>query len=282
MCIFAVSDLHTDFKANRLVLDELTRSGYSRDTLLVAGDIADRLEVIEDTLALLKSRFAKVFYTPGNHELWVRFDAHDSVAKLKKVIELSERLGIETGPAKAEGVWVVPLFSWYEARFAGGEGADEEELRAWADFYFCKWPPEMSSVSEYFRDLNAGRLRSYEGEVITLSHFLPRRDLLPGVDGLRFKGLLKVAGSGWLDAQVRALNSSVHVFGHSHINCDRVMDGVRYVQNALRYPSERGASVPSLKLIWPPAPAIYGPTETDRAREGRQKRASLRLRSVAS
>jgi predicted phosphodiesterase len=254
MCIFAISDLHTDFKANRLLLDELTRPGYRRDTLLVAGDIADRLEVLEDTLALLRSRFAKVFYMPGNHELWVRSDAYDSIEKLRRVIELCDQLGVHTRPAQAEGVWIVPLFSWYEAQFDGDESADAEELQAWADFYFCKWPPEVVSVSEYFRTLNAGRLTSYEGEVITLSHFLPRRDLLPEADNLRFKSLPKVAGSTWLDAQLRILNSRVHVFGHSHINCDRVIEGVRYVQNALRYPGERGDAVPSLKLIRPLAP----------------------------
>lgn len=253
MGIFAISDLHTDFKVNRLLLDELTRSGYRQDTLLVAGDIADRLEVLEDTLALLRSRFAKVFYTPGNHELWVRFEAHDSLEKLRRVVELCDSLGVHTRPSNAEEVWIVPLYSWYEAQFDDVESEDEDELQAWADFYFCKWPPEVTNVSEYFRTLNAGRLSRYEGEVITLSHFLPRRDLLPKAENLRFKSLPKVAGSSWLDAQIRTLNSRVHVFGHSHINCDRVIDGVRYVQNAFRYPSERGNSTPTLKMIWPPA-----------------------------
>jgi hypothetical protein len=203
---------------------------------------------------------------PGNHELWVRSDAYDSLEKLRKVIELCDHLGVHTRPSKAEGVWIVPLFSWYEAEFDEEESGDEEELQAWADFYFCKWPPEVSSVSEYFRALNAANLSSYEGKVITLSHFLPRRDLLPAADDLRFKSLPKVAGSSWLDAQLRILNSSVHVFGHSHINCDRVIDGVRYVQNALRYPSERGSSTPALKMIWPPTPDESADTvETDGA-----------------
>lgn len=260
MRIFAVSDLHTDFKANRQLLEELLLHARREDTLLVAGDIADRIEVIEETLALLRRKFADVFYTPGNHELWVRGEGHDSVEKLARLIALCDRLGVRTGPGKACGVWVVPLFSWYEAQFdADAEaGADEEELQGWADFYFCKWPPEVTSVSDYFRELNAGRLRSYEGEVITLSHFLPRRDLLPHARHLRFKSLPKVSGSSWLDAQLRAVNSSVHVFGHSHINCDRVIDGVRYVQNALRYPSERKSFAPSLKMIWPPAPGAHG------------------------
>jgi hypothetical protein len=59
------------------------------------------------------------------------------------------------------------------------------------------------------------------------------------VERLRFKGLPKVAGCAALDKQIRSLKSGVHVFGHSHISCDRVIDGVRYIQNPLRYPRER-------------------------------------------
>ena len=36
--------------------------------------------------------------------------------------------------------------------------------------------------------------------------------------------------------QIGRLGSAVHVFGHSHQNVDAVLDGVRYVQNALGHP----------------------------------------------
>jgi hypothetical protein len=85
--------------------------------------------------------------------------------------------------------------------------------------------------------------------VISFSHFLPRRDLLPAAERLRFKGLPKVAGCAALDQQIRHLKSCVHVFGHSHINCDRVIDGVRYVQNPLRYPRERTNTDFPVKII---------------------------------
>jgi hypothetical protein len=97
--------------------------------------------------------------------------------------------------------------------------------------------------------MNERRLHAYDGPVISFSHFLPRRDLLPGVERLRFKGLPKVAGCARLDAQIRSLNASVHIFGHSHISCDRVIDGVRYVQNPLRYPRERTDTAFPLKII---------------------------------
>jgi hypothetical protein len=247
MRIFAVSDLHTDFKENRLLLERLSREEYTRDVLLVAGDIADRLEVIGETLSLLRTRFARVFYTPGNHELWTRNETGDSVDKYFRVVELCGRLGVATSPEKQGGVWIVPLLSWYETGV--DDGAERPE--GWADFYFCKWPEWIGSPSAYFLKMNEPHVRSYDAPVVSLSHFLPRRDLLPPVENLRFKQLPQVSICEPLEAQIRRLGSAVHVFGHSHINRDLRLDGVRYVQHALQYPRERNnARTEIVKLVW--------------------------------
>jgi len=87
--------------------------------------------------------------------------------------------------------------------------------------------------------MNGPVIRPYDKPVITFSHFLPRRDLLPDAARLRFKALPHVAGSEKLDRQIRAIGSAIHVFGHSHINRDQTIEGVRYVQHALLYPKER-------------------------------------------
>jgi predicted phosphodiesterase len=239
MRILAISDLHTDFQENKWLLEQLPDGTYRRDVLIAAGDISDRLETLKSTLALLRSKFMKVFYVPGNHELWARQGVHSSVEKFFSVLELCERLDIQTSPEPVDGVWIVPLFSWYEAQFDADNSGNAESLAGWADFHLCKWPAEMGPVCDFFLNLNEPRLRCYDGPVISFSHFLPRRDLLPPPERLRFKGLPKVAGCAALDAQIRHLRSRVHVFGHSHISCDRLIDGVRYVQNPLRYPRER-------------------------------------------
>lgn len=242
MRIFAVSDLHTDFTANWLGLQRVTSPEHLHDALVVAGDIADDLMIIEKTLRLLRANFGQVFYVPGNHELWVRKSSLDSVEKFRQVLSLCEDLGICTKPARAGETWIVPLFSWYESGYDADNSADPTELEGWSDFYFCKWPPEISSVSAYFLELNEPNIRAYDGPVITFSHFLPHRDLLPPVSYLKFKGLPLVAGSVAIDAQIRRLNSDLHVFGHSHINFDREIDGVRYVHNAFGYPKLNGTA----------------------------------------
>jgi hypothetical protein len=108
----------------------------------------------------------------------------------------------------------------------------------------------MVSVPEYFLNINESRIKEYDSPVITMSHFLPRRELLPAVEKLSFKGLPLVAGTLALDRQVRALNAVTHVFGHSHIDFDQVIEGVRYVQHAFDYPREKGWSKEPLKQIW--------------------------------
>jgi predicted phosphodiesterase len=250
MRIFAFSDLHTDFTENRRQLQQLSSTGYLQDVAVVAGDIADDLRIIAWTLQTLRSKFGKVFYVPGNHELWVRNTPLNSVEKFHQILSLCEEIGIFIQPARAGKTWIIPLFSWYDAGFDEDNTADIAALEGWADFYFCKWPGEIQSVSEYFLEMNELNLGKYNGPVITLSHFLPRRELLPPVSKLSFRGLPLVAGTAVLDRQIRELNAVIHVFGHSHINCDQVIDGVRYVNNAFGYPREEGIPKYHLKQIW--------------------------------
>ena len=250
MRLFAASDIHTDFKKNWSVVEELSETAYRNDAIIVAGDIADHPGTIHNTLSLLRSKFKHVFYVPGNHELWVRGGGLDSVEKFSRIVELCDNLDVETRPKKVAGLWIVPLFSWYEASFDVEAGGEESQLEGWGDFRFCKWPDSVDRVSEYFVAMNEPHIRRYDGQVISFSHFLPRPELLPPRRNLRFKGLPKVAGSTSIEGQIRRLNSRVHVFGHSHINYDCVIDGIRYVQNALAYPNEHHRERSPVKLIW--------------------------------
>jgi predicted phosphodiesterase len=231
MRIFAVSDLHTDHLGNSRRVRHISTVDFVDDVLVVAGDIAHDLEIIGWTLAELRARFARVFYVPGNHELWVRDGERDSIEKFGVILRLCDDIGVETHPGKVGDHWIVPLFSWYDSEYDVEREADVSSLEGWVDFYFCKWPLRIGSVADYFLGLNRSRIRSYDGDVITFSHFLPRRELLPTIEKLSFKGLPLVAGTPALDRQVREVSGATHVFGHSHIRFDRVIDGVRYVHH---------------------------------------------------
>jgi len=248
MRLFATSDLHTDYRENFRWLQELSDTEYRDDVLIVAGDVSDRMEVIRETLLLLRSKFRQLLFTPGNHELWVRDAGINSLEKFQLILNLCDELGIARKPLRLEKFWVVPLFSWYDGVFEP-EMKDEEPVarRAWADFHFCRWPEEAKPLADYFLRLNEPHLKSYQGPVVSFSHFIPRMDLLPPKQYLRIGWLGTVSVCAALDSQIRKLNSRVHVCGHTHTTIDRVIDGVRYVQNAVRYPKER-SSTPSLPI----------------------------------
>ena len=93
--ILAVSDIHTDHALNMQWAERLPTS--TRDILIVAGDVSDRLETFEETMSTLAQRFGLVFFVPGNHDLWVTQDGSeggDSVDKLRRLHEVCERHGV--------------------------------------------------------------------------------------------------------------------------------------------------------------------------------------------
>ena len=249
MRLFATSDLHTDYRENFNWLKELSDTAYRDDALIVAGDISDRLEIVRKTLLFLRAKFRHVLFTPGNHELWVRNEAIDSIEKLRRVLNLCDELGVITSPLRLDTVWVVPLFSWYDGVFHS-ERHERAARQSWVDFHLCKWPEGTAPLSDYFLRMNEPHLKTYDAPVVTFSHFIPRSDLLPPKEYLKLDWLESVSICAALDNQIRSLKSFTHVCGHTHTTVDHVIDGVRYIQNAVRYPRERITPTSPIKLIW--------------------------------
>jgi len=260
----------------------LPLGAHAHDALIVAGDVSDDLEVLERTLAELRSRFAHVFFCPGNHELWSETAASrrahppaaNSLEKLDRLLQLCARLGVHTGPLRvgagpgATPVLVVPLLSWHEEAFDTEPALSTLEVpRAqlvMKDFVACKWPPGLPAqdVARVLDARNeaewqragcdvAAMVRAARGAgepVVSFSHFLPRLELCPEKRFLFFPNLVKAVGSRWLGARVAALAPDLHVFGHTHFGCDATLDGVRYVQASLSYPQEREQRMSTIAL----------------------------------
>lgn len=273
------SDLHSDMGKNMTHLKQLP---ICQDTvLLLAGDIASSLEVIETSFRLLQAKFGAIFYVPGNHELWVsKKDGLSSVHKFLAILEICEELGVHTRPAFINSDCAVcPLFSWYKDNLVDGFS------RNLADIPFdmqTQWPWDITGrgdtndaqqpeIADFFLSLNERRIAAappaardalkraevvaeeakqaqLDGKVlpplpktkdddeifvVTMSHFVPRQECYPGP-----RRLCGVMGCREIEEQARACGSRCHIFGHSHISCDRQVEGVRYVQHPLGYPND--------------------------------------------
>jgi predicted phosphodiesterase len=251
MRIFALSDLHADFEVNRQWIASLSTVEYRDDVLILAGDVCDSIQLLEFCMSALASRFAKVLYVPGNHELWVFRDEHPgtSLEKFQQVSRVIEDCGASMQPFHCNGLSIVPLLGWYDYSF--GEPSSEV-LEAWMDYRACRWPDHLSlyEVTEHFLRLNHGALTVTNDVVISFSHFLPRLDIMPNYVSGMTRMLYPVLGSSRLEAQIRQIKPAIHVYGHSHLNRMRTLDGVLYVNNAFGYPHESGITAKRLVCIY--------------------------------
>jgi len=166
--VWALSDIHVENPQNMSWIKGLSVIEYYNDILLLAGDVANSIDKIEEALQLLTQIFGRVFFVPGNHDLWTEIasakqDLSDSLRKLQSVRALCDRMGVETRPAAVPVgsdsiVLVVPMYSWYHASFdtepnlTGWEGAEPANKMA-ADFRMTKWPDSVSMQDESVAEL---------------------------------------------------------------------------------------------------------------------------------
>ncbi len=279
MRIWILSDIHVDFIANQSWLDQLSDFEYQDDLLILAGDVTHNLDLFKSTLISLRKKFKMLFFVPGNHDLWLRDNLFsDSIEKFHHIQQFCKSNDIKTSPELVSNnsvdILIVPLFSWYHLPHQTGslyitkpgEGSYEE---VWNDSYFVKWPSKNFKPVEYFFELNKQQFKSVSADlVITFSHFLARQENMFYNEGkIDIEKMKKfdrnpkfnfsmIAGSKLIDEQLRLMGSKIHVYGHQHINHDRIINGVRYVAHCLGYPAERLRGMiegiaQGLKQVWP-------------------------------
>ncbi len=284
--LLAVSDLHIGYPENRAYADALS-PGDPGDWLIVAGDVGEVFADVGFVLASLANRFAKVIWTPGNHELWTL--PSDPVtlrgaARYEALVKVCRRFGVLT-PEDEFPVWngpggpvtVAPLFALYDYSFRadgsaahGAEAAgaaadravrDDARLAALAAARKAGIRPAdegrlhadpYPSAAAWCRDLVAAaerRLDAVAGPAVLVSHWPLVRD---PVAALRHQEFAPWCGTtltaGWHTRhQVVAA-----VYGHLHIPRTTRYDGVRFEEVSVGYPREwqrRGTAAPGPRVI---------------------------------
>jgi len=257
--VFCVSDIHTDHPENWTLIENWDANQFNKQTdiLILAGDISTKLSIVKKTFQLIHRYFDHVFFVPGNNELRIGKSEtfQDSFQKFHEILKICKEMNIYTTPKKINGVWIVPLFSWYEPNFDKKFDGNLQYQKHWLDFYKIKWPnawKDLDSAAKQFVSLNNFHKEEDDtSPVITFSHFLPRFELLPNRMFIK-KSLPLVVGYDKLDDQLRKFGAIIHVCGHTHINVDTTIAGVRYVQHALGHPVEQ-------KSIWKMSFRSYAP-----------------------
>jgi len=204
----------------------------------------------------------------SNQEVGQSPNESTSLHKLSDLLQACTDSGVHTTPTyyrnaagMSQDIWVFPLLSWYHASWDTEPELPEdlyESMRwtnmpftsRWMDFHRCTWPHSLVSpedfksiesdstaLSDFFAMLNEPCIQQMKAcgganghdVVLSFSHFLPRQELCPEKRALKESKITKVIGSDATERQVRQLGSNVHVFGHTHIPVDLVVEGTRYV-----------------------------------------------------
>ena len=273
--LFAISDLHISYPENREYVENL-RPDSPADWLIVAGDVAERFLDIAWALHTLRSKYAKVIWVPGNHELWTpKGDQVQSRGeqRYRQLVELCRKLDVLTpedpfpvwpGADADSGIVIAPLFVLYDYTFrppganstddglaaaarAGVMASDEAMLHPDPHPSREQWCEERVAESE--RRLAARR----EGLPTVLVNHFPLTE--EPTRALRFPEFAQWCGTTRTADWHKRFDAQAVVYGHLHIPRTTHEDGVRFEEVSLGYPREwsRRGPAPSPRRILPAA-----------------------------
>jgi 3',5'-cyclic AMP phosphodiesterase CpdA len=271
--LLAVGDLHITHPENRRIVEQL-RPQEAADWLIVCGDVSETIADVEWALEALSRRFAKVIWTPGNHELWTPPDDQVQLRgeqRYRHLVEICRRMGVVT-PEDSYAVWqgedgplaIAPIFVLYDYSFGRNIAPTKAQSLALAHRAGVVCSDEFLLHPDPYASRDAWcharvkhteeRLERCEKDVpiVMVNHF-------PLIDQPT-KVLLHPEFAQWCGTTRTAdwhsrFNTAAVVYGHLHIPRTTWHDGVRFEEVSLGYPREwhrRNPARPILRRIMPP------------------------------
>lgn len=253
--LLAISDLHLNQRANRDAL--ATLGSHPDDWLIIAGDIGEKLEHLEMALDAFAPRFARLIWTPGNHDLWSKRTG-PSVERYDELVALCRARGVLTPEDPyvewpgALGTFIVPMFLLFDYTFRP-EGMTEAEAIPWAKESGVVSNDERMMDSSPYPSLPAwchARVAATESRLnaipagartVLINHWPLRYDLARPPRIPRFSVW---SGTTLTEDWGRRYRAIVVVSGHLHFRTTLFRHGVRYEEVSLGYPrdwrAERG------------------------------------------
>ena len=212
----------------------------------MAGDVAERTELVLRILSQLSQRFEKVIWAPGNHELFSRAtDRFRGREKYDELVAGCRELGVLTpeDPYATFGtVTIAPLFTLYDysfrnpgssveaavaqARDKGIVMTDEFAIAPFVDIRAWCWDRLAYSIK---------RLSRVSGPTILINHWpLVQEPTL----NLRFPEVGLWCGTRHTRNWPQRFSAQAVVYGHLHMPAHMMVDGVEHIEVSLGYPRE--------------------------------------------
>ncbi|WP_417694872.1 metallophosphoesterase family protein [Roseibium sp.] len=251
-----MSDLHLASEANRDALHALP--SFRNDWLIVAGDVGEKFEHIRLAFEILTQKFEKVFWVPGNHDLWAIPETRDArplagEARYSALIDCARAYGVST-PEDPFEIWngaggpcvIAPLFLLYDYSFRP-DAIARDEVVSWAseqgsvcaDEFFLDPAPWQSredwcaarcaETERRLQDIPAGM------QTILVNHYPLRSDLIHIPRVPRFTPW---CGTRRTENWHQRYNAKVVISGHLHTRRTDWRDATRFEEVSLGYPRQ--------------------------------------------
>ncbi len=254
MKLWAISDLHVHFPANRAALARVP--AHPHDWLALGGDVGETEDHLRATLDALVPKFAKLLWVPGNHELWTRprREGVRGVSKYERLVAICREYGVLT-PEDPYPRWpgagnfrVAPLFVLYDYSFRPSSVPPERAV-AWAAEAGLQCMDEVLLEPEPYASIPAwceARVRYTEARLaqacaqddarlVIVNHFPLRAQ---DVHLARIPRFSIWCGTRATADWHRRFRAHVVVTGHLHVRGTSYADGCRFEEVSLGYPRQ--------------------------------------------
>jgi len=237
--ITITSDLHIDFwvkstnseekqkKMMRTLFDKLMPDDAS-DILIIAGDIGHYNMQNKYMFEVLRESFAEVYWTYGNHDLYLVSNSlskkygHDSFARLDEMVALSDAIDgvhfLDGDSVETRGIKIGGVACWYDRTYAQREWnmSDAEIDHSWlmgmTDSQLIKSNGNTIDYADYAERVNQ-KVESLVDCDVIFSHIAPDYSNLLDEYKEPFTTFYHFDGTKYLD---RMKQDSMWIFGHTH------------------------------------------------------------------
>lgn len=257
MRIGLISDLHIDINKAYPVMDLLAAKCRQEklDLLVIAGDVSETpAQTIEAVRSLQenlkKDTGCRVYYVPGNHDMWNKNCPDRKTEEIAAAYE-ADPLCLSGKKAVREGdCLLVGDIGWYDYSFASPaySRAQLETMqtggRTWQDKLFNSWTVDneaamKASLARLREGLETAKEKMAAREtLIAVTHMLPVRDFCVPEEQKDWGFFNAFLGGEAIGDLLREYPVKIAVCGHVHYRSCVERDGIRWICPCLGYHSE--------------------------------------------
>lgn len=232
-----ISDLHLDHT------DSFDWTGMATSAVcIVAGDISRDLEVVRETLEHLGQCYRAVFYIDGNNEHYHNSESfNDSYTVISEAVDTIENVVyLQNNCVIMNGVAIIGTNGWWTWDL--DPSIDEQQCKLWyCDKYLVNHGTTDVIHSMAYNDAaylmhTIKKLQTHQDveKIVIVTHTVPIADLINHDISLTDTYEFNKMGTCLLQHALAADTENkvdTWCFGHYHQSVDKMIDGIRYVNN---------------------------------------------------